>query len=243
MKNIDDIIERYLNDGLSTTELTEFKQLLETDKALETKVKQELMIKMALEAHEKDAFKQQLKGLKQHKIIPLKNNRKRQWLSIAAAIALLLIPAFQFFQHSNTQIASQYYEKDESIASQLLSPDEAQSPYNLAMNAYRNENYSLASEQLLAIKNNARATYTLGHTYYLSKNYQKGIEQFKAVIKSQNPEYLEKSEWYLLLSLLKMNQTNGEFHTLLGDIIDKNGVYSESAKAIQAKLNSNWRFK
>ena len=243
MANIDPKIEKYLNEELSASELTAFKAELAADKALNIAVKEELMIRDALEAHEKARFKQQLQQKKQAKVVPIKKKTRTRWMSIAAGFALLLIPTFQIFQHTNTRIANQYFEKDQSITSQLLSPDEVLSPFDLAIVAYKKGDYDVAAEKLSAIKDNTQATYVLGHTYLLSKNHTKAIEQFQKVINSKNPEYLEKAEWYLLLATLQTGKLNAEFYALLENIIEQDNGYSNSAKSIQKDLNSIWKIK
>ncbi len=47
----------------------------------------------------------------------------------------------------------------------------------------------------------------------------------------------------MLLSLLKADELNEEFYALLEKIIEQQSIYSESAKSIQADLNSVWRMK
>ena len=241
MENIELKIDKYLNNELSESELTEFKTVLATDKELAIEVKKELMIRDALEAYEKERFKQDLQQKKQNKVVNLKNTNKSRWMAIAAGFALLLIPIFQVFQHTNANIANQLFEKDQSITSQLLSPNEIQTPFDLAIEAYRNGDYTTATEKLSVLGDNANTTYVLGHTYYLSQNYTKAIEQFNKVVNSQNPEYLEKAEWYMLLSTLKANKLTDEFYALLEKVIEKKSIYSDSAKSIKEALNSIWR--
>ena len=243
MENTNLKIEKYLNNELSEADLAAFRKELVSDKALAIEVKEELMIREALEANEKERFKQQLQQKKRNKVVQLKKTNNFRWLAIAASFALFLIPAFQVFQHTNSNIANQHFEKDPSITSQLLSPDANKTAIEVAVEAYRIGDYHTAIEKLSSLKNNTQATYVLGHTYFLSENYPNAIAQFNKVIDSKNPEYLEKAEWYMLISLLKADELNAEFYTLLDKIIQQESIYSESASSIQADLNSSWRIR
>lgn len=238
-------IEQFLDKELLPAEKTEFISAIATDKQLEIAVKEEIILREAIQAHSQEAvMRANIKKWRQE----AKNTPKPLYLyyrlAAAATIALLVgIATFLYMpsQYTNKAILASHYKMDQSLLSNLKKGDNNADTLEEAMEAYQQQDYSRAIKSLQKYPNNDKAIYTLGHSYLVTHAYEKAIEQFSKILLRKNPQYQAKAKWYLLLSYLGNDQIDAAFRTLLEEIIEEKGDYSSKAQQIKTEINSFWR--
>ncbi len=174
-------------------------------------------------------------------------------LSIAAAVLVMItVSLFFFFQKSaEEKLVAEFYEPFEDVIMERLSvaikeQGMAQTDVDLptlqnGMNFYNSDNYPQAiSEFENYLQESPESEFLLETQLYLAIAYletDKTIEAAEVLMKlaqQSNFELQTKAQWYLLLSFLKMNQTDQALPLL--DALEENLEYREKIARIRTTL-------
>ncbi len=240
MSDLDlDKIQKYLDGQLSEQDRKDFEDRLADDSVLAGEVRVYQELDLALEGAGADAFRSEIDqwekaSTTEKKIVPL-----RRFLSIAAALVLLvaaslfiLLPSGQSAQ----EIFATYYDPYEDLITARDSKSSA--VLNQAMAAYNQEEFATAESQLRAYLDAGGEH--LGAKLYLAISQ---LEQGKIneVIPNLNallnhPQYGQQSRWYLGLAYLKDGKIT-EAREILSSIAEDNQHYQqEKAQDILKRL-------
>ncbi len=245
--NYNEKIDAYLDGEMAGEELAQFEQLLKTNEKLEKAVKNNLLLREGLLQIDRETklrndirkwrSEVQQQNPPQPTLRPLRTR-----LAIAASILILIgmatflwVPTFYTDQH----IAATVYEND--LPKLKTRSADGENPMQIASLALANENYPEAIANFKLLPQNDRALYGLAHAYYLSGDYDNAAASFRTLQSRNNPEFQERAQWYLLLSLLAGNKASEEAETLLNKVISDGGFYSDQATGIKKKRQSFWR--
>ena len=171
--------------------------------------------------------------------------RRSLYYQLAAAASVAALIGFFTFailpnQYTNEAIQTAYYQEDLDLLSGVRSDDPADVLQQGLAN-YEAKQYDQAIQQLQQFSDNDKAIYALAHSFYATQQYDQASTAFQKVIERGNPQYIQKAEWYLLLSYIGNNDLGNDFTNLLEKVINQKGTYSSKAQQIQEDLNSFWR--
>jgi len=105
-------------------------------------------------------------------------------------------------------------------------------PLAEGIDAYKAGNYKEAITYYEGIaaddKRYNEAQFYLGHSFLKNKEYAAATTVFDKLVQSGDIRFLEKAEWYQLLSLVANQQQDDQFTTLLNKMLtDKNHSYHQ----------------
>ena len=250
-----DQIQRYLNGDLTEQEVQAFEEALTQDAELKEEMDLHLLANDAVELIVEDELRADLKQLAQKssqktsqssgaKVVSL---RRRLYVFGAAASVLLLLGFFainfQSNQYSNDAIASGAYQNE--LLNRVRGAEDA-SLLQEGMTLLTQENYEEAVAYFFRVTDpalEAEAKYAAGHAHYNLLDYEKAMSNFTAVIESKDPRFVEKAEWFYLLSALADDKIQEEQPLQVLDklINDDSHLYHQEAMAVNKKLKSFWR--
>jgi len=246
MENLE-LIEKYLNEELSQTELAEFEQLQKTDAAFAEEVQMAIAINADFNVQQKKRW-QKLIEAKETPVRQLNpRNRSINWIrSIAAVFILglgLALGWMLFAGQSVDKMATKYLTEHHADPTSFV--EDKEDAWSKAIYAYEDGNFSQAVTAITNSidknpKNLDMQYFYLGlsHLYEGSPNYDNAITSLK---KSQelNPNHLRNSaiNWHLALAYIKKGNL-GTAKSLLQKVIDnKNDDWKkDEATALLNKL-------
>ncbi len=245
--NNNEKIDQYLDGELGAEEQVSFEQAMANDPALEEEVRQNLLLREAIEAGYQEEMRAHIRKWRQEGASSGSGrtaNIRKLSLRLAAAASVLIIFGLSIFtvvvpQYSNERIAEKYYEPEGDLG--LIRGSNDADILRQAFENYEQGNYTGAIPGFQRYPNNDKALYGLGLSYYQIGDFDRALETFKTLVERDNIEYTEKAEFYLLLSHLKADRTGPEFQQLLDKMVEEGGYYSGQAERIKRKMNSFWR--
>ena len=236
-------IEKYLENLLSTEEKIAFENEIANNPGLEEEVKQHMLIRKAIIQKERIQLREKIKNWRKEEpdlSEPVKTKTiqiQRRVFIAAAIIAMggLLIWLWKFNLEYNQNLALKFYEPDPDLISttkDIRSVD----PLRNGINYFVKGDLDNAILEFKKFPNNTKALYALGHIYFNMSQYDQAINFFEKTISKNSPEFIEKAEWYLLLSYLGNNHPDQAFINLLNKIISDGNFYSEKAQLLKQKI-------
>ncbi len=133
---------------------------------------------------------------------PKSNIRKLYWVTSAVAASLIIgIFLFNFYKSESkyTSLAQQYWPVEEGLPVKMST----KGIYDDAMNAYKQEQWQVAENLLVAI-NSDTASYFLGVINYQQKEFDKSVQCFIQV--PETSVWYEQSKYRLALAYLSQNK-------------------------------------
>ncbi|MCO4292602.1 hypothetical protein NF867_07000 [Solitalea sp. MAHUQ-68] len=230
------LFDSYLNRELSDKELLEFKKKLESDIEFAYKLEKYTTTQVVLENYAlREEIRSTLTSMKLEKqhdsvdytIIPLRIPRRRNWMRIAASVALLFVTftAYQYFSITNNKLYDEEF-KPYKLATERSETNAS----NSIETAYLNNNYYSTIKSFEQSTNHATKEYFLaGNAYLEEKKIDKAIQCFEYIL--SHPEgkqqFYEDAEFYLALALLEKNEPQKALAILEKINLDKNHLYHE----------------
>lgn len=244
-----ELIDRYLKNDLSKTELEEFRKILKKNPELQKEIQLHAEVNKALQ--EKDIIKFRLELEKLHekqrknyhrsKIITMFKQRQYAITAIAASVAVVLVVGgLLLFNSSEQQNSDNYftsfYEPEEAVTIVRSGGNSDNMTLKNAMMEYQGRNYESAIELFSQKPENNLAKFYMGLSYLESGNTDKAIELFKSIINHQENLFVEQAQWYLGLSYLKVEKTD-EAKKVFNTIINSDNIYKDDANKILKNLD------
>ena len=246
-----DLIEKYLDQKMSTGERQQFEEQLKNDPAL----KEELELHRQVSAT--------LKGEKVHELRSILTDVDKNWgtektsqkgvartinfrrvIAIAATV-LLLVMAYQMFfiggqSISNEQLFADNFQPYQMLLSQRnLSAEEKNATLENAISAYSKGDFQTASDAFQLLSENEPDD--ISYQFY-SAVAQLGAEKnetaitiFSNIISTQSNPFKEQSQWYLALAYLQIEKTDDATKAL--QTIQKGQYKHKEAQQILKQLN------
>ena len=231
------LIEKYLRHNLSVEEQQVFDKLISKDTNFKKEVDFQTNLQKAIVQDDEDNFRHFINELEQKK--PKKLNYTR-WI-IAASLVALFGLIFMFIPKEdnsvNTLYASNFKPYKNVIAPQVRG-NKDDSEKNMAFIAYEKKDYELAIAKFDELYNKTKEPYYLfykANALLQIGKTEEAIPLLKAHLNT-NDSLVEKSNWYLALAYLKIDDVK-QAKLYLNKIVKDNLYHSKKAKYILAKLN------
>jgi len=230
-----DLIDRYLFGQLTAQEEKEILVRRDSDPEFATALKERQSIFSGLEALGNEKMKEEIKD----QAAPTR--KLSVWITMAAAIALLVFFAWQFLFPATVSSADLFAQSYEPYAASITTRDVA-----VIENLQKADAYYKAKEYETAIPflieahksqpNNSNLELTLGNAFLTTGQIEKAKTYFEAIIRRGDALYLDQARWYLALSCLKNDEIEACENNLMILGADPKADFHQEAKALLEKL-------
>ena len=250
MENIE-LIEKYLNDELSASELMQFESLQKTDSEFAEEVQLAITLNADFNVQQKKRWQAMLKEQGAKVETPVRQLTPRtsavNWMrSIAAVFVLGLGLALAWMMFSSPDIDSVASAQLENIyedPTPMRDSAEGAEDVNWtnAINAYEEKNFSLAT---IAIEKSIEKNPTnLGEKYFylgVSQMYEDAPDYEVAMTnlkkgKELNRLFKSQADWFMSLACLKLNKKE-EAKALLQEVVNADNWGKAEATALLNQL-------
>lgn len=234
-------IDRFINNEMSTTEHQEFRQRLETDKDLKKQVELRMILIEGelIHAEEKARAAMESSGIHKHH-----SGKTIRWSWLAAACVALILVSIGYvgnsYQYSPQDICRMYYEipviertRGEALPQQASTYNQQiidyyeQRKYKEIAALYQNKNLSEMIEDF--------PVHTLLYISIALMEQQQVSEAIPLLQPLVDTPYQEEAEWLLLCCYLKTDNRQQAIQ-LAEKLKMHNGMYSEKAILIEEKI-------
>lgn len=231
------LIDHYFEGTLSLEDQKQFQELLKSDADFASEVHFQKDVKKAITLETRKQLKEQLQEIES---VYTPKKSKKQWLYIAAAIVVLIgILTFFFNQPpSHDKLFATYINPYPNVVTPIVrGNNEIPELQTRAFLAYEQQNFEQASLLFNQLRNETDADFA--HFYFGVSSLMKGdAAEAKPAFESVNSsdKFIEQSDWYLALCLLKLKKA--EAATAVLDKIIQSETYNfEIAKELKSKIH------
>ncbi len=240
--NLDQQIEDYLNQKLSTSEMLSFEKKLIEDPELAAMVKDLKAIEQGLNAVGMDDFTKDLKQWEQELKAQSQPSSWQRYLAVAAVVTLVIVPAIYFFtsqKPTSEELFLSYYQPyQEMITSRGHSNDSLAILLADGMEAYSRGAYQVCSELLESYMqkrpDDHRVALYLGIAQ-LEIN-QQALAESNFQRAQQDSNFKQQAQWYQALSYLKFEDSEKARDMLNSIIASKNHYRRTQAQRLLDQL-------
>ena len=197
-------IESYLLNQMPEDERVAFEKDIDIDRNLKAEVSRQKDLMLAAE----------VQGMKSklNRIHGKQTGRKSPtvWYSLAASIVLIIAVGSWWIVRptASERIFSDYASFDPGLPVPMSATDDYD--FYDAMVDYKSGDYETAIEKWNALSArsevNDTLTYYIASAYFNAEKYKEAIDRYQRVIALDSETYAAKSEWFLGLSYLKLNE-------------------------------------
>lgn len=239
----EDLIQKYFSKELSDTERLQFDELLKTNTEFQEEFALQKDIKKAITDTERKRKKVLLKSY-ENQINDTRTRTSgfnRKIIAIAASILIIggLGWYMSFLMSTDLeQLYAEHYEVYPNTVYSISRSDTIQTLQGKAFFAYESENYKEAILLFKELKETNEVTnidFYLGQSYLKEGQIENATQTFKIVL-NRDQDFKEESEWYLVLSYLKLKNTSNAI-LQLQKIIANNTYKKEEASLLLQKLD------
>lgn len=213
------LFRKYLHSEMNETEFKEFKSQLDSSEEL----RQELRIHEAMYEDRAKKIKAQLKSGTSSQINHLNFNNKTakiKWIRRFAAAFIFMIAAYGIMIYFNN-VTSHIDNLENSYIAEVHLPPSVKmgentkiNAWSLAIEAYRNQEFDIAKEQIKEIENpNDEQSLYLGLCYlYAQKpDYNESLHILESINQKDKSIVKDESIWYIsLIHLLQNDKENAQ---------------------------------
>lgn len=245
-------IEAYLSGDLPEKEVAAFESKIAADPSLKREVDKHKLSHQSLEILIEDSLREELKKLRleesqsesKGRVVSMRRMRV-MWAAAAVIVALIGFVTFQWAgqTYSNNGLMASNYE---TVQADDIRFSGSQNVLNAAFVAFEQGEYNNVATMLDTVSSQndyfGEAQYILGHTYLQQENYTEAQQAFQNTIDTEHPRLMQKAEWNVVLTYLKMEDMGAEFEGLLEQIASDSGhSYNSAAQELKKDLDSFWR--
>jgi tetratricopeptide (TPR) repeat protein len=246
MENKFEIIERYINDELTKSELKVFEDQISNNPELEKEIRLHKEIDNFLYDKETNELREQLQAI--HKKTVKKQNseivfqRKRRIFAAAAVLLFLIGFGGIILLVTKPLTKKEIYKKySQAYDISMINRSDSTGILEEAMSKYQMKEY----EQALKLFDKAIekevdisswVNLCIGISYTETDNCEKAVFYFNKIIESMDPLYTQQAQWYLGLSYLKANKTAKAEEIFKKISADKTHYKNEQASTIVEQL-------
>ena len=203
------LIERYLNNKLSSEELLSFQKEMSSDESFKQLVQEHTLTHSLLDSYTNTLLKEELNNLGNQKLQKEKETLYQRRLvlgGLAAAVTVLIfiIPPF-LSPRTPAAIAAKF---DSFAVDDYIFLDDTEKIWGDILNAMRSKKFERASNLLVQHQDRfpskqSELTLFLGISQYKTKKYTEAQRTLKQV--SSTEITYEESQWFLALIYLRIN--------------------------------------
>lgn len=235
----EDIIRRYFNGELSSSELADFENQMKANPDFAKEVEAFEATRNAIKLSEKKRLKSQLQAIEKKRA----SKRLLPRLAIAATILLLITAGGLIWWNQRTQNASElfaeHYAPYPNIYAPITRDIDSLTSVEKAFTEYELGHYTKAEELLqqeLKNEENGDIQFYLAVTHIQLENYELAEQELSAINASET-RYYPQVLWYRALIQLKKNNTE-KARALLSELDQMNSGYkTDTVKSLLDKLD------
>lgn len=232
--NKDELIDRYIENSLSSAEQLEFDTLLSNDDDFKKEVDLHFNIKKVAQHEDDIAFRELVTGFETKKP-QQKGLFNAKWL--AAASIVLLLGLSYFFNVNNTvssnELFNNYFEPYRNVIEPIERGTTEQNEKTMAFTAYEKGNYDEAVRLFTNLYTSTKEPYYLFYKanalLKLDRAYE-ALPLLKEHLKTKD-SLADKTPWYMALAYLKL-EDKANAKRLLQQVITEEKFNSKEAKKL-----------
>ncbi|MFD2563930.1 tetratricopeptide repeat protein [Aquimarina rubra] len=225
----EELIDKYLQSELTSSEKDQFDSLLENDATFRDEVELFKNLKVVTGTEDRDKLRKSMADFEakiaanETKVIPLFNYKK---LLVAASILLVVaiggITFLNPFGVDTNQLYADNFEPYKNVVTPIVRGENDKDDEVIAFTSYESKDYNLAADQFETLYETTKRPYFLlyqANSLLASDKVKEAIPLLEKHITLQD-ELSERSKWYLSLAYLKENRKD-EAIVLLEEILEK----------------------
>lgn len=253
------LIEAHHNGSLTQEEEQQLNQLLQKDDQFATELAEYNLLLEGFDGLAFDAFQEEIQSFeakyqKEESTVPInqagdglvstkpKQFKLSRYLSIAAAVALLVFVPITYFSISGGQDAfDQLYETPTAFVVRGEAKEDKEQAYNLALSIYNKGDYGKSIELLNTYidtygDNEYEAIFFLASAQMAKGKYQACSMNFEYVAENAEDSsfYRHQSQWFLALAQYKLENTSAAIKLAKGIVANpKHSFYDKANKFLE----------
>ncbi len=239
--NVEVLIEKYFEEGLTAEEQTQLDSLLANDAEASANFEFAKSSKAAFHLQERNSLKEKLQQLEN--ISDTGKVRKLNYKTILSVAAVIILAVSAVFIFRNTKPDNEKLYADTFIPyPNVVAPatrgNEREELVANAFNAYESKNYGdavLFFEVIFTKLNEHYALLYKGISLMELGKTEEGLNALQQEQLIRDSKYAAAANWYATLCLIKLNKSK-EAITLLEKLQTGNNEFSASAKTLLEKL-------
>ena len=231
------LIEKYIHNRLSVEEKTVFNDLLKNDIAFKEEVALHTNLKKAVAAEDDAQFKTLITNLEQQ--AENTTTQKRSYVKWLAAASIVLLLGFSYFLNmgqklSTDELFAQNFEPYRNVVAPIVRSDDFQDEKTLAFMAYEKGEYKTAITLFSNLYTTTKEPYYLFYKANALLKLERANEAIPLLLEHLKTKdtLAEKSNWYLALAYLKIEDTQKAKEALQKVIANKSYKTKEAQKLI-----------
>lgn len=237
-KNI--LIEKHLQNNLSSKERLVFDELLKEDSTFKKEVTFQLDLKKVATHVDADNFKNLIATLENKN--SSKTTSKRPFIKWMAAASVILLVGLSYMlmpqqKMSNDTIFTSYFTPYQNVVAPIVRGENNQDGKTAAFLAYEKEDYELAVTLFTELYTDTKEPFYLFYKANALLKLERVEEAVPLLIDHLKTKGVltQKTNWYLALAYLKLNETE-KAKELLEKIITNNSYHNKKANELLEKM-------
>lgn len=231
------LIEKYIQNRLSAKEKAVFDDLLNNDMTFKEEVTLQTDLKKVIVAEDDAEFKTLLTNLEQQAESTVTQKRLYvKWLAAASIVLLLGLSYFLTINNKATtnELFASYFKPYRNVVAPIVRSDDFQDEKTLAFMAYEKGEYKTAIMLFSNLYTTTKKPYYLFYKANALLKLERADEAIPLLLEHLKTKdtLTEKSNWYLALAYLKIENTQKAKEALQKVITNKSYKTKEAQKLI-----------
>ncbi len=239
MKN-EDLIEKYIQDKLSSEDRLVFEALLKNDISFKKEVEYHKDLKIVVEETEDSNFTNLIYSIEKEDKNQSKKTSMYKWLAAASVILLVGLTYFVNLEKntSSKDLFSNYFKPYRNIIKPIERDSNELDETAKAFMAYERGDYNKAIKGFTQLYDKNKESYLLFYKANALLKMEKSKEAVPLLIEhlKSKDTLIEKTNWYLALAYLQMNDKQNA-KMMLKTVVDKGGFKRNEAKKLLKELD------
>ena len=239
MTKQEDLIEKYIQNKLSPEEKLMMDELLQNDADFERELTLQANLKVAIKKDDDDNFRNLISELESKAKMerPMLRRTYVKWLAAASLVLLLGLSYFLTLDQkvSTNELFASYFEPYRNVVQPLERGSDQQDEKSLAFLAYEKGEYEKAIMLFSELYATSKEPYYLFYKANAMLKLERAKEAIPLLLEHlQTKDTLtEKTNWYLALAYLKLNDKSNARITLEKVLADGNYKSTEAQKLLK----------
>lgn len=235
-----DLIEKFIQNRLSSKEKLTFDELLKNDVDFKNEVAFHTNLKKAVKNNDNESFKNLISDLELKVKRPGQKYSYSKWLVAASIILLLGLTYFLtiFNKPSTNDLFASYFQPYENVISPIERSSDQQGEKALAFYTYEEGDYEVAIILFSKLYKSTKEPYYLFYKANALLTLERANEAVPLLLEHLKTEdaLTEKTKWYLALAYLK-KQENQNAKKLLKEVIKDGNYKTKDAEKLLKEID------
>ncbi len=233
------LIEKYIQNRLSSEEEVLFNELLKTNSNFKDEVALHTKIKKVVKHEEDTNFRNLISEIESKSKSPSKKSSYKKWL---VAASILLISALGYISlnkntYTSQELFASYFEPYRNVVHPIARNDEQQNDKAIAFSAYEKGDYNTAITLFTQLYNSSKEPYYLFYKANALLKLEQADEAIPLLLEHLKTQdtLTKRTNWYLALAYLKTEDIQ-KAKELLNTIISEGSYKNKEAKELLDKF-------